>query len=74
MALTRPLRTAEIVAVGSELLTPTRLDTNSLYLTAQLDEIGIAVRGKVVVGDHRQDLTERLGQALERADLFVTTG
>ncbi len=45
------LRTAEILAVGSELLTPFRVDTNSLYLTAQLNELGIDVRNKGVVGD-----------------------
>jgi nicotinamide-nucleotide amidase len=74
MAVDRPIRTAEVIAVGSELLTPRRLDTNSLFLTAQLDELGIAVRGKVVVGDDRDDLRMRLAHALERADLVVTTG
>ena len=47
-AVIRPLRTAEILAVGSELLTPHRVDTNSLYLTARLNELGIAVRTKAV--------------------------
>ena len=53
---------AEIIAVGSELLTPQRLDTNSLFLTEQLNELGIEVVTKTVVGDDR----ERLGRA-ERA-------
>ena len=42
---------AEIIAVGSELLTPYRLDTNSLYLTGELNKLGIRVVHKAVVGD-----------------------
>ena len=52
----RPLLTAEIIAVGTELLTPTRLDTNSLFITKCLAEYGITVRTKAVVGDSRDDL------------------
>ena len=68
------VRTAEIIAVGTELLTPFRLDTNSLYLTEQLNSLGIDVRSKTVVGDEPEDLADRLRQALARADLVVTTG
>ena len=45
---------AEIIAVGSELLTPDRLDTNSLFLTEELNKIGIEVLRKTVVGDNRE--------------------
>ena len=45
---------AEIIAVGSELLTPYRLDTNSLFLTAELNKLGIRVTHKAVVGDDRR--------------------
>ena len=69
-----PIRTAEILAVGTELLTPFRVDTNSLYLTEQLNSIGIDVRSKIVVGDDAADLANRLRQSLARADLVVTTG
>jgi competence/damage-inducible protein CinA-like protein len=68
------LRTAEIIAVGSELLTPHRADTNSLFLTTRLNELGIDVRAKAIVGDHRSDLAALLTQALLRADIVVTTG
>jgi nicotinamide-nucleotide amidase len=68
------IRSAEIVAVGTELLTPFRADTNSLWLTARLNELGIEVRGKAVVGDEAADLRVVLRQALGRADLVVTTG
>jgi nicotinamide-nucleotide amidase len=64
----------EIIAVGSELLSSTRLDTNSLYLTERLNGIGIEVRAKVVVGDDRADLAAVFSDALERADLVVLTG
>lgn len=65
---------AEIIAVGSELLTPHRLDTNSLYLTGKLNSLGIEVRFKTVVGDD----TERLGSvfrtALDRSKLIILMG
>ncbi len=70
MALAR----AAIVAVGSEMLTPTRLDTNSLFLTEHLDRIGIDLRVKAVVGDDRQDLARALRGALDAADLVICSG
>jgi nicotinamide-nucleotide amidase len=68
------LVTAEIIAVGSELLTPHRLDTNSLWLTGRLNDIGIDVHTKAVVGDNRRDLAVVFAQALTRADVIVLTG
>jgi nicotinamide-nucleotide amidase len=67
-------RTAEIIAVGSELLGTTRVDTNSLYITGRLAELGIDLRIKTVVGDERDDLAALLRQALDRTDLVVLTG
>jgi nicotinamide-nucleotide amidase len=67
-------RTAEIIAVGSELLTPYRLDTNSLFLTERLNEVGITVRAKVVVGDDHNALADAIRAALGRADIVITTG
>jgi nicotinamide-nucleotide amidase len=69
-----PPRTAEIIAVGSELLGSTRLDTNSLYLSERLSDLGIDLRVKTVVGDHRDDLAAVFRQALTRADVIVLTG
>jgi nicotinamide-nucleotide amidase len=46
---------AEIIAIGSELLTPFRQDTNSLFLTAQLNRLGVEVSFKTIVGDRRSD-------------------
>ena len=65
---------AEIIAVGSELLTPFRQDTNSLYLTGKLNGIGIEVRFKTVVGDDRQRLAATLRLALSRSELVILTG
>lgn len=65
---------AEIIAVGSELLTSAKVDTNSLYITARLNEIGIAVAAKAVVGDDRAQLASFLRQAAARADVVVVTG
>jgi nicotinamide-nucleotide amidase len=70
----RPFRTAEIIAVGSELLTPFRADTNSLVLTTRLNELGIIVAGKAIVGDDVEMLAALVRLALARVDLVLTTG
>jgi nicotinamide-nucleotide amidase len=64
----------EIIAVGSELLTPYRQDTNSLYLTEKLNEIGVAVAFKTIVGDRRRDLVSAVRTAMSRADLVAVMG
>jgi nicotinamide-nucleotide amidase len=71
---TSPLRWAEIIAVGSELLVPPRLDTNSLFITEQLNGYGIEVRAKAIVGDRREDLEGVLRAALSRTELVVLCG
>ncbi len=68
------LSTAEIIAVGTELLTPFRSDTNSLFLTARLNELGIVVRRKSIVGDDAADLGPAVREALDRTDLLVVCG
>src|ERR1700688_1912028 len=65
---------AEIIAVGSELLTPDRLDTNSLFLTEELNAIGIEVVRKTVVGDNRELLAEAFRDALNRVPLIIASG
>lgn len=70
----RPFATAEIIAVGSELLTPHRLETNSLAVTARLDEYGIRVVAKTVVGDDAVMLAAVFEAARARSDLVVLTG
>jgi len=68
------VRTAEIIAVGSEMLGPSRLDTNSLYLSGALASLGIELRIKSVVGDERDDLAALFRQALGRVDVVILTG
>lgn len=65
---------AEIIAVGSEMLTPFRQDTNSLHVTAKLNELGVAVAFKTIIGDNRQHLTDAIRIALQRADLAILSG
>jgi nicotinamide-nucleotide amidase len=65
---------AEIIAVGSELLTPDRLDTNSLFLTEELNTIGIEVVRKTVIGDNRDLLAEAFRDALNRVPLIISCG
>jgi len=65
---------AEIIAVGSELLTPYRLDTNSLFLTDALNQLGIRVVHKAVVGDTPDEMRQSFRHALDRAELVVSSG
>ena len=65
---------SEIIAVGSEMLTPWRQDTNSLYLTEKLNEIGVTVNFKTIVGDRRKDLVGAIRCALGRTDVVVLMG
>ncbi|HUV68270.1 MAG TPA: competence/damage-inducible protein A [Terracidiphilus sp.] len=65
---------AEIIAVGSEMLTPWRRDTNSLYVTEKLNEIGVTVRFKTIVGDRLKDLVGAIRTALGRTDILVIMG
>ena len=65
---------AEIVAIGSELLTPFRKDTNSLYLTEKLNELGVDIIFKTIVGDNRQHLLSATEIALSRGDLIIFMG
>lgn len=65
---------AEIIAIGSELLTPFRQDTNSLYLTDQLERLGIAVIQKTIVGDDRERLKQAFAEAIKRAELVIGIG
>jgi nicotinamide-nucleotide amidase len=65
---------AEIIAVGSELLTPDRSDTNSLFLTEELNKLGIEVVRKTIVGDNRDTLSAAFKGALERVELVIASG
>jgi nicotinamide-nucleotide amidase len=66
--------TAAIVAVGSEMLTPFRVDTNSLTVTERLNAIGYDVRMKIVVGDGLDELVRAFGMLAGQVDLIVCTG
>ena len=72
--MTRPLETAEVIAVGSELLGSTRLDTNSLFISDTLARCGIELKAKAVVGDDRERIRRIFEQSLERTDLVVLCG
>ncbi len=65
---------AAIIAVGSELLTPEKVDTNSLFITQTLNDLGIAVAFKSIVGDDRAELTAHVAHALQRHRVLILTG
>lgn len=65
---------AEIIAIGSEMLTPFRVDTNSLWLTERLNSMGIDVKLKTVVGDDESRLEETIRDAMKRSEIVIATG
>ena len=65
---------AEIIAAGSEMLTPYRQDTNSLFLTEGLNDLGVVVAFKTIVGDSLEHLTAAARTALSRADIVLFSG
>lgn len=65
---------AEIIAIGSELLGTEKLDTNSLFLTARLNDLGVEVAQKCVIGDSRERLTNEIKAGLQRSQLILLTG
>ena len=65
---------AEIIAIGSELLTPDRMDTNSLWLTSQLNALGVEVRRKLVVGDDRELLAAAVRDSLDHVSIVILSG
>jgi nicotinamide-nucleotide amidase len=65
---------SEIVAIGSEMLTPHRQDTNSLFLTEKLNDIGVNVAFKTIVGDRLKDLVNAIRTALSRTDIVILMG
>jgi nicotinamide-nucleotide amidase len=64
----------EILAIGSEMLTPFRQDTNSLYLTSRLNALGVNVIAKSVIGDRRALISSAVASSLPRTDIIVLTG
>src|SRR5260370_22894518 len=72
--LTKEHMIAEIIAAGSEMLTPFRQDTHSLYLTDGLNDLGVQVAFKTIVGDHLAHLTSAALIALSRADIVIFSG
>lgn len=67
-------KTAEILAVGSELLTPQRIDTNSLAITEQLNSLGVEVIAKHVIGDDRERLTGAIREVTARSNIVISSG
>ncbi|MGZ5436049.1 MAG: competence/damage-inducible protein A [Pyrinomonadaceae bacterium] len=65
---------AEIIAIGSELLSPNKSDTNSLWLTDQLNRLGIDVKLKTIVGDDDARLEEAVKDAVKRSRVVIATG
>nr|MDQ3834807.1 molybdopterin-binding protein [Actinomycetota bacterium] len=68
------IRSAEILAVGTEVLLGDLVDTNTAWLSARLAALGVSVYRHVTVGDNKQRIVAALLEAASRADLVITTG
>ncbi len=64
----------ECIAIGSELLTTKRLDTNSVWISERLAGLGLWLHRKTAVGDHREDLAELCQEAFRRSEVIICTG
>jgi nicotinamide-nucleotide amidase len=69
-----PKLTASIIAIGSEMLGPTRVDTNSLKVTAAFESFGVGVVRKCVVGDTQDQLVDEIRHSLAHSDILITSG
>ena len=65
---------AAIIAIGSEMLGPTRLDTNSLKITTALEDYGVQLVRKSVVGDRLRTWSPRFAESLRRCDILILSG
>ena len=65
---------AEIIAIGTELLLGETVDTNTAYITKALNALGIDIYRTVIVGDNPGRITRQIQQSLGNADIIVTTG
>lgn len=74
MTVSHTSMNAEIIAIGSELLLGTTVDTNSTYLARQLAAAGVNLMRKSVAADHADHITTLINEALHRADLVICTG
>jgi nicotinamide-nucleotide amidase len=65
---------AEILAVGDELLYGQTLDTNSHYISGELDKIGVRVVRRTTVGDNEADILKAFAEAEAHADIVLISG
>jgi nicotinamide-nucleotide amidase len=72
--MSAPKYSASIIAIGSEMLGPTRVDTNSLKVTAAFESFGIGVVRKSVVGDTQDQLVDEIRHSLAHSDILITSG
>jgi nicotinamide-nucleotide amidase len=68
------MHNAEIIAIGSEMLTPDRVDTNSLFLTAELNNAGVEVTEKHVIGDDRERIAAAVRRAVRSVEFVIVSG
>lgn len=68
------IKTAEIITIGDEIMIGQITDTNTQFLSSELNKLGILVVRKSSIGDVKSDITDLLDESFKRADLVITTG
>lgn len=65
---------AEIIAIGTELLLGEIIDTNTAIIAKELNKIGVDIYHTSIVGDNQSRITDEINQSFKRAEIIITTG
>jgi competence/damage-inducible protein CinA-like protein len=68
------MTTAEIITIGTELLLGETVDTNTRFIARALRDYGVDVYRTLTIGDNQERIADALREALQRADIIITTG
>ena len=65
---------AEIITIGDEILIGQIVDTNSQFISQELNKIGVSVYQITSIQDDQQHILDALKEAQERVDIVIITG
>lgn len=65
---------AEVITIGDEILYGQIVDTNSAWISSELDKLGFTIKRKYSIGDNREEISSSLKESLTRSDLIILTG
>ncbi|MCF0168158.1 MAG: CinA family nicotinamide mononucleotide deamidase-related protein [Bacteroidales bacterium] len=68
------MTTASICTIGDEILIGQIVDTNSSYISRELNKAGIKVRYMLSIGDNREEIISNIDKCLRETDITIVTG